>query len=185
MLRSHVIAPGVVRPLWVVFTNASPALIILVAIYMGRAWIRTEMIDKARYNRRIIRTFHASVYAALLLVGSLLVLDISVTPSHLLALSIVMAIIAFIYNYRPRSDLAFQIQASKSSSQDEFERYFKLAVGGLFLLAFFGTALLLAAPEMHSPKEKLISLIFPPFLTAVAPRFIAIFRLLARSYRKI
>jgi hypothetical protein len=143
------------------------------------------MIDKVRYNRRFIRTVHASVYVALVLAGGLLVLDITLTPSHFLAVSTVMAIVAFMYNYRPRSDLVFQIQASKSSSQDEFERYFKLTAGGLFLLAFFGTTLLLAAPEMHSLKEKLISLICPPFLAAIAPRFIAIFRLLAHTYRRI
>ncbi|MEF0938950.1 hypothetical protein [Rhizobium sp. BR 362] len=145
------------------------------------------MIDKRTYNKQLNRTLLANVGAVLLLRVAMSVFELKVSPSQSLILGIVLAIGSFIYNFRPDLDLAFQIQQAKAASEDEFTRYFKLAAGGVFLLLLFTSGLVatLLSSEINPGKATLISVLAPPVLASVYPRFIAIFRLLADSYRKI
>jgi hypothetical protein len=148
---------------------------------------RASMVDKNTYNKRLNRTLLANVGALLLLRVAMIVFDLKVSPSHFLTLGIVLAIGSFIYNFRPDLDLAFQIQQAKASSEDEFTRCFKLAAGGVFLLVLFTSGMIATtlSPEVNPEKARLLSFLVPPALASISPRFIAIFRLLADSYRKI
>lgn len=145
------------------------------------------MIDRKTYHRRINRTLLVIVGAFLLLRFAEFVFDLQVSPSHCLMLGTGLAIASFIYNFRPDLDLAFQIQRAKATSEDEFVRYFKLAAGGVFILVLFisGAIVATVSPEMNPAQARLLTFFVPPALASVSPVFIAIFRLLADSYRKI
>ncbi|MBP2490907.1 putative membrane protein [Rhizobium leguminosarum] len=145
------------------------------------------MIDRKTYNRRINRTLLMIIGAFLLLRFAEFVFGLQVSPSHCLMLGIALAIASFIYNFRPDLDLAFQIQRAKASSEDEFVRYFKLAAGGIFVLVLFisGAIVATVSPEINPATARAITFFVPPALASVSPMFIAIFRLLADSYRRI
>jgi hypothetical protein len=99
-----------------------------------------------------------------------------------------MAIGSFIWNFRPGLDLAFQAEQAKASSEDEFTRLFKLAASCAFVVVLLvaGSAVVaLHPPVKHLEKAKLVAFLVPPFLAVFVPRVIAIFRLLADSYRRI
>lgn len=146
------------------------------------------MIDKRTYNRRSELTTFATIGAFALLRIATFAFNVSLSPFHYLMLGMAMAIGLFIWNFRPGLDLAFQTQQAKASSEDEFTRLFKIAAACLFFAVFFvgGLAVFtIHPPAKHLEKANVIAFLVPPFLSIAAPRFIAIFRLLKDSYRRI
>ncbi|MBB3138313.1 hypothetical protein FHS26_006091 [Rhizobium pisi] len=145
------------------------------------------MIDKKAYNRRASLTMYVSVGMFALFRVALFVFDLKISPFDCLLLGIALAIGSFICNFRPDLDLAFQTERARASSEDEFTRLFKLAAGGVFLAALFVSGLIVVTlyPEKNPEEARLIAFLAPPIMAAVSPMFIAIFRLLSDSYRKI
>lgn len=146
------------------------------------------MINKAAYNRRSELTIFATIGAFILLRIAIFAFDLNLSPSDCLLLGMPMAIGSFIWNFRPGLDLAFQAEQAKASSEDEFTRLFKIAAGCVFIAVLFAGGLAIIAlhpPVKHLEKARLIALLAPPVLAMLAPRIIAIFRLLADSYRRI
>ncbi|OCJ15077.1 hypothetical protein A6U87_24865 [Rhizobium sp. AC44/96] len=147
-----------------------------------------KMINKATYNRRSELTIFATIGAFILLRIATFAFDLNLSPFDCLMLGVLMAIGSFIWNFRPGLDLAVQAEQAKASSEDEFTRLFKLAAGCAFFVVLFvaGSAVVtLHPPVKHLEKAKLVAFLVPPFLAVFAPRIIAIFRLLADSYRRI
>lgn len=146
------------------------------------------MINKRTYNSRSELTIFATIGAFVLLRIATFAFNLNLSPFDYLLLGMPLAIGLFIWNFRPGLDLAFQAQQAKASSEDEFTRLFKIAAGCLFFAVLFvgGLAVItLHPPVKHLEKAKVIAFLAPPVLSIAAPRFIAIFRLLTDSYRRI
>ncbi|MFK0329959.1 hypothetical protein ACIQUB_02400 [Rhizobium sp. NPDC090275] len=146
------------------------------------------MINKAAYNRRGNFTACAIIGAYILLRAAMFAFDLTLSPFDCLLLGMPLAIVSFIWNFRPDLDLTFQTERAKASSEDEFTRFLKLAVACFFFAVMIVAGLFLVTldpPVKHLEKAKAVAFLLPPFLAAVAPMFIAIFRLLADSYRWI